>query len=355
MNAQTRAVLTEFCGLAEEYLGLEWDDAIKAYVPCRDERGRFTSCAGGAGTAKPKKKPPGGSKPKKPGAKPAGKPPKEPKKPKEPKPSKPPKEPKKPAAPAKKPPVEKPAKPAAAKPPKEPKKPATAKPAEKPASGADLRSHYNAAIKDLPIDQQKPAMAAFLEKHQTPAALVNTHGMTKPEYMHSIAFDGYNLHYPKGNVDVVLRTARVSELHAPMPAELARHTKNVYVTSQIHGDEVMWNTKYNIPGGTIEATGGDGNVVFYRGAPVTSDYLAHEMGHNMAAARYGMTKPGEFSHFTKATKGEAPPTDYATKSPSEDFAESTMMFVKENARLKKIAPQRHKVLERMLKDPNYVG
>jgi hypothetical protein len=259
----------------------------------------------------------------------------------------PPKE-KKPAAtkPATKPKAEKPA-----KPPKEPKKPPAHAPTAHP---HDLRAAYE-KVKHLPEAERHAAIMAHVEKHQTPAVAVKAHGMAEAEQMHSIPFDGYNLHYPKGDTGSVVRVLRGSELYAPAPHELGRHTKDVYMVAQANSQDGHWAKQYGKPGFESIATGGDGKVVFYGGRGINSKTLAHEMGHNLAAARYGMVEPSYRSAFSKAADAEAPPTPYARVSPAEDFAESVMMFAVNNAGLKKIAPKRHKVIARMLKDPNYAG
>jgi hypothetical protein len=262
---------------------------------------------------------------------------------------KPPKEPKPktPKAPKEKTPRKEP-KPKAPKPPKEPKAVAAKK------AAADLRGHY-ASTQRMTDAQRHAALDAYLAKHQTPAVSVKVHSMATAEEMHSIPFDGYTLHYPKGDTSAVLKTVRAAELYAPLPKELTQHTKNVYLTKQTNKHDEFWSKQYNKPGTHVLATGGDGDVVIYRNQGVTSGVLAHEMGHNLATARYGDTEPYKLSDFAVATKHEAPPTAYAKTNSTEDFAESVMLYTANNAGLKRLAPKRHAVLTRMFKDPNYDG
>ncbi len=264
--------------------------------------------------------------------------PKAPKPPKEPKTkAKTPKAPKKPADP----------KPATVKPPK-------AKPTASKSAVPDLRSHYE-SIKHLPDDQKRQAVLEFVDKHKTPAASVKLHGMEHAEEMHSIPADGYNLHFPKDNPEMIVKTVRGYDLAGALPKELTVHTKDVYLSKQANKDDARWAKVYNNPGHESLATGGGGSVVFYNGGTPSRGYLAHEMGHNLATAKYGSTKPFELGAFSKATRGEKPPSPYAMKSPSEDFAESVRYFVLNREGFKRIAPKRYKVIDRMLKDPNYAG
>lgn len=52
---------------------------------------------------------------------------------------------------------------------------------------------------------------------------------------------------------------------------------------------------------------------------------------------------------------EAPPTDYAKASIAEDFAESVALYVTDKAKLRKTAPKRYRVIDRLMKEDGYGG
>lgn len=328
----------------------DWDS--KAYVPCRDARGRFASCSGGgSAAAKPDSKPKPGTgggkkprKPRKPGAKPA-------KPAKEPKPKKPAKEP------------------AEKKPPKEQ---APKKPAEKPKTPKEKpkESEPKASIREAMTARggrsKDEVIHEYLVKHQAPAAPVQKHGMSEPESMSSIEIDGFRLHYPpppakfdpNAPVHPTVSTIRdyLSFGKDPLPHELARHTENVYMSTQANKADKHWQITYNNPDFRSGATGGDGDIVTYNTNRFTKHNVSHEMGHNLAKARYGGVDPRYGGDYANAIRsGEKAPSDYGKMNDAEDFAEGVKGYVRGPAHFAASWPKRAAVIKKMLEDPSYAG
>jgi hypothetical protein len=226
----------------------------------------------------------------------------------------------------------------------------------KPAKG-DLRAHAESLLKLKP-SEQKGKLVEFIERHKGPAADVKTHGMTAAERMHSIRYGEHTIHFPDTQAGKVAAagTARGLLLGAPLHPEASRHTKNIYLTTQANSHDAHWEKRYNVKGFQSAATGGDGDVVVYHGAYLGSaGTFSHEAGHNLANARYGSTFPRSSGDFMKAAAKEGPPSQYATNSHAEDFAESVRLYTHDNAAFAKSSPRRHAVIKRMLEDPTYGG
>jgi hypothetical protein len=81
------------------------------------------------------------------------------------------------------------------------------------------------------------------------------------------------------------------------------------------------------------------------------------MGLSLARVKYGGTSaPLPTSDFAKAAaSGEAPPTAYAAKSSAEDFAESVYLYVVNKWKLRTTAPQRYRVIDRLMREDGYDG
>lgn len=306
---------------------------FKRYIPCRDARGRFAACNGAPqGTRHPKpegheaSKPAGGKKPKKnPGTK-------KPHAPKNPKPKD----------------KEKPRKPAAKKP--KPEEIDTRHPSAK------LRDDVQAA--SATPHEERRLIREYIDKHQKPAVEQKHHGMTEPELMHSVEVGGLTVHYKAtaGMDAPEVRQIRTILRNDPLPESLTKHTKNLYMSSQKNSQDEYWAKKHNIPGFVSGATGGHGAVVNYHGSTVPSGTLTHEMGHNLAVARYGASSPTPGSDYRNAmASGEEPTSGYARTNPAEDFAEAISMHFSYPREFARNHPNRAAVIRRILEDESYAG
>lgn len=84
--------------------------------------------------------------------------------------------------------------------------------------------------------------------------------------------------------------------------------------------------------------------------------LARASGYIMAQRVYGSKSPPAFSDYARAThSGEPPISDYAYTSLANDFAEAVALYVVNPERLKRMAPERFKVITRLMIDPEYGG
>jgi hypothetical protein len=218
------------------------------------------------------------------------------------------------------------------------------------------------------IDQRYDAAAAFIAANQSKQrASVQAHGMSNPEEMYSIRVGGQEYRYASNDrvtdSGMVLsgRGAMSTTLidlatdpRGPLPKSLTMHTKAIIFTGQRNKYDSHWEQKYNTSGFQSAATGGDGRVTVYNGEPITRGLLAHEMGHNLATAKYGRAEPG--GDYRAAMSGPEPPvSDYARNSPAEDFAEAMREYASGPTTMKMTHPRRYAVIDRLMKEPDYGG
>lgn len=181
----------------------------------------------------------------------------------------------------------------------------------------------------------------FLQAHEKTAAtaIKMEHGMPGPEKMFVVNMDGIPLHYAMDSQSRMTAAALMAKTAVdPLPPELTRHTRNVFISTLRNSADPKWEVRYKTPGFISAATGGDGNVVFYNtgGGSMSSSWnvLAHEMGHNLAKGVYGNTDPGPSSGIgalydrwkSKASGYENVPTHYARHNRSEAFAEAIARY-----------------------------
>jgi histone H1/5 len=266
-----------------------------------------------------------------------------------------------------------------------------AKPGEKVAPNRDgfrrlLFDHKTGALKT--VEDQKKAMVDYIRANAKPAEDIKAHGMTDPEKLQSFVFDGITYRFADANnikgwsqkydkdgkiydrvVEIGDRPGAVVEhIHAmvlrreALPDALTAHTSEVIFSVQRNNKDPYWEKQYKEPGFMSAATGGDGRVVVYNDFKMGEGTFIHEMGHNMATARYGdtmasNTKSGGISQFYNAAKlsNEKPPSEYATKSLAEDFAESVKYYHTDTERLRREHPKRFAVIDRLHKDLGYAG
>jgi len=212
-------------------------------------------------------------------------------------------------------------------------------------------------LKSKDWDDRKSAVYDWVknnrDKNKQPAI---AHGMRTYETLESVTFGGIKYRFPrlKSPDDPVIATIN-SILDRNLPNELTRHTKEIIFTKQSNNNDAYWEKMYRMPNFKSGATGGDGRIVVYSGRGADSYMIAHEMGHNLAKARYNSTHPSPNSEFAKIPSSEPPVSLYGTKSLSEDFAEAVAAYIASPADLKRSAPQRFEVIKKLIKDKNYAG
>ena len=212
--------------------------------------------------------------------------------------------------------------------------------------------------------EANPVVSSFMERASTGVATSQQkHSMLEPEMLKSFEFEGVRYHYDDREFSSLVGTKNlIRDLASrePFPAELTRHTKDVYISKQSHGDVDYWRKENNDPTMEIAATAGglDRDVVIFDGGAkdeTPRSTLAHEMGHNLAAARYGGPTPPPNRDFAAAATQHPAPSDYAKVSITEDFAESVRFYVADPGYLKANAPARYDVIKRLIEEPDYHG
>ena len=198
----------------------------------------------------------------------------------------------------------------------------------------------------------------WIDDHRTKKPQsINAHGMEQAEDMVSVSWEGIDYWFKKGTFsEDNLAELVVSMSDARLPRRLTSATKRVIFSDQPNMDDAYWAVRYNDPDFSSLATGGDGTIVIYRNQPIDIGSLAHEMGHNLATKKYGITSPSPKSAYGRAMdSGEEPPTDYAKNSPSEDFAESVRLYFRNPQKLKSAAPKRYTVIKKIIESAGYGG
>jgi hypothetical protein len=237
------------------------------------------------------------------------------------------------------------------------------RPEPAPITRADIEElHREIAGLERPSQRKRAVAAWLLERQVGPREYPVRHGMSTPESFGRVTIDGLNFHFPAivtGDevfhpmVDTVLGLVARRD---PLPAALARHTSDVFLSAQRNKNDAHWAKEYNIPDFRAGATGGEGAIVVYNGEPIGRGTLAHEMGHGFAAARYGSYRPGRASDFARAaSSGEPPPTDYGKVDIQEDFAESVKLYDQDPAGFRATSPRRHDVIHRLMTEESYGG
>jgi hypothetical protein len=189
-----------------------------------------------------------------------------------------------------------------------------------------------------------------------PTVRARSHDMAHEEEFRATTIGGMKVHYPPLpeefdpiNLHPLVPMMRtVWGTGEPLPEGLTRQTRNLYLSTQVNDKEEYW-TKVNKTPGEVAAMAGQGTVVVYRGRPLGRDLLAHEMGHNLAAAHWqGITPPPGSKYHRAIASGEPPVSDYGRVNHAEDFAEAVRLFATDPGGLKGIAPMRHAAIEALI-------
>ena len=231
-----------------------------------------------------------------------------------------------------------------------------------PKPGVVTKEEYDAILKTLdslpPGAERDAKLAEWVKGRARPPANVNAGGMSAPEKLASLTIDGVLYQFPEvtGSNSPFVETLLNLSSAPPIPAPLMKATSGVVFTAQSNKYDSYWAAKFNDPGFRSVATGGSGTTVVYNGDPLTVDVFAHEAGHNFATTKYGTPTPGPASDFAKAAAtGEPPVSSYASHNLAEDFAEAVSLYVEDPVRMKSIAPERFKVIQKLMMVPGYGG
>jgi SPP1 gp7 family putative phage head morphogenesis protein len=210
----------------------------------------------------------------------------------------------------------------------------------------------------------KTEITENLAKKPKTAVAVLKHGMTESENLVKVRFGGIDIYATSftDNSDVVNSLSRfISD--GWFPENLRKETDEIIFSSQRNKEDDYWAKKYNSTNFVSAATGGDRSVVVYNARGINHESMAHEMGHNLAFARYGTTTPNaSTTAFGKLAKHTKAPTQYGGNSVAEDFAESVQLYVRHTngsaaadaVEFKSKYPKRYELIQNMIDDPGYV-
>jgi hypothetical protein len=200
--------------------------------------------------------------------------------------------------------------------------------------------------------KQRNLINEYVNAQRKPKAVsIREATMAKSELFNSVELDGMTYYYPNDDVGAMsLVTKQLDNMldGDPISPGLAKHSNRVILTTQRNTDDDYWAKKYNKPGFRSAATGGTlKTITVYNGTPVSKGTIAHEMGHNLATAKYGSTHPPASSEFYQATLSwEGPPSEYGKNSISEDYAETAMFYEVDREWLKLNYPLRYRAIKR---------
>jgi hypothetical protein len=199
------------------------------------------------------------------------------------------------------------------------------------------------------------AVARVLEAHARPGPSGTFHGMAEAEEFRTVRYQGVNWHFtgpiePTAPVVSSIRNMQADLAKHKIPDRIMKATHDVYFTSQRNQDDARAAKKYDIPGMISHATGGDQKVVVYNRNNLGLAQYLHESGHNLAHEIYGGQPTPHSDYGQIIARGTEPPvSDYARKSPGEDFAEAVRLYGLDPERMRKEFPERFAIIDRIVK------
>lgn len=219
--------------------------------------------------------------------------------------------------------------------------------ANDPAERKRLKRELLAAKKQLLIDAITPQVAA--------ARPIRVDGVGI-QSMRSFPLEGKTVFF-EGDVtpdSTVVRVIRDFIDRPPLPEHFDVHTHTIVFTTQANKEDEYWQKQWDDPDFKSAATGGSGTITFFNDDPDGGGAtVVHEMSHIYAEAIWGTPAPPKESAFYQAALYEEPPTEYGQTCVDEDFAESLELFHSDPQDLFDRAPQRYRVLKKMMQDPNF--
>ncbi|HBN07537.1 MAG TPA: hypothetical protein DD435_02445 [Cyanobacteria bacterium UBA8530] len=123
--------------------------------------------------------------------------------------------------------------------------------------------------------------------------------------------------------------AKLVHYFSRVPAALQGSLKTVNLKDGPNPSDDYWAKQYNVEGFSSAATGGNGNVTFYKGTNnVKDDYFDHEFGHNLGQrfSTKNVLYPDDWEAAVQAD-GEVV-SHYAKSNAAEAFAEAWMTYMR---------------------------
>lgn len=149
------------------------------------------------------------------------------------------------------------------------------------------------------------------------------HGMAKNEVFTLVEFDGKKIYF----TDIKVAAKSLDELvQGNIPKSMWDSFDHITFSTQKNKFDPYWAKKYKDPNFKSLATGGNGGVCVYNNSPIKVGSLNHELGHNLASKKWGVSSPPPTSSYGLAQKAEGAVSNYAKCSPAEDFAEACRMY-----------------------------
>ena len=188
----------------------------------------------------------------------------------------------------------------------------------------------------------------WLDAHKEADTITLKDGyMTTPEtFNHIKTSNGIDLLYAPGDeADASQTLLELMTGYDDLPNTLRDNIHRIVMTTQDSGDI------------TASAGDADGNIIFYKGDPITTGTLAHEAAHNFAYKHWDENGevPADSAYADTIASGEPPVSSYARTNLQEDFAEAVKMYAINPTQLQQIAPQRYAIIHRLMTDPDYYG
>jgi hypothetical protein len=149
---------------------------------------------------------------------------------------------------------------------------------------------------------------------------------------------------------------------ASLPASSLALVSEVRVNDKPNTKDPYWKKKYNDPTFTSYMTAGAAGTIDIYPVLQTQDYLdgtmIHETGHTLSRRLWGESdeSKGWKAWAAAAKKDVLVPSQYARKSPGEDFGETLQLYMQvkgteKEAEIRALMPARFKILDDVLSKP----
>lgn len=169
-------------------------------------------------------------------------------------------------------------------------------------------------------------------------------GTTVEHEAYEMYISGIKLYFDEVN-DAVITAVREMLTGKPIPELLKEHVTAIQIVSEYKKDDpllIAWML--------------DGFMTVYGDSDIDAGMIAHEAAHEFSFTKWEWGMPIEGSDYLAAiNSGEPPVSEYSKRNTGEDFAEAVRMFITDPEKLKRIAPLRYKVIERLMRDKEYKG
>lgn len=197
---------------------------------------------------------------------------------------------------------------------------------------------------------------------------------------YTFEYDGVEWVYGRDGLADTAMALSLYEWHRPpfdneigLPASWKATTKKVILTRQRNNQDSYWESVGGGAGFKSYASAGDGVITVYNNNALRRDVYYHETAHTYAKAKWGGPTPPEGSEYATlhnqwrwsqmdvdegkiaVNPREAPVRDYGRLNGAEDFATAVELFAFSNKEAWERAPQRAKIINRLMRDEAYGG